>query len=417
MKKKSILICLEKLDIGGVETSVVTQANEYRRRGYKVIVLAKKGIYAKKLEENGIKVYDYEFILDNYLRCENKIIQDIILKEKITEVHIHQYPCILHILPVIFKLKIPYVAFVHSIIDGTYEYFMQCHNVYKFALPLFFQMASKIVIIRPDEIEYNKKLFNISDNSRYYLSKNSIDFNEISIRERKTNQIEKFIIISRISSEKLKSIDVAIKYVKNLEKTNPNIRLSIIGDGPELESLKEKYSNMSIDYVGKTNDVYKYIQESDAVIGVDRCILEAISNKRLAIISSYDGNLCLVTPKNIDFLNKENFSGNNLKSEKKYTNFDINKVDYKKVVEENYQYVYKNHNIQKNIFDEKLGIMHLDDLSYIFDYSNYIIKDNEKWIEESKRLYLENQKLYKEIDVLNNKSIISIIADRIRSKR
>ena len=36
---KNILICLEKLDIGGVETSVITQAKEYKKRGYKVIIL------------------------------------------------------------------------------------------------------------------------------------------------------------------------------------------------------------------------------------------------------------------------------------------------------------------------------------------------------------------------------------------
>ena len=39
--KKRILICLERLDIGGVETAVITQAREYKRRGYEVILIAK----------------------------------------------------------------------------------------------------------------------------------------------------------------------------------------------------------------------------------------------------------------------------------------------------------------------------------------------------------------------------------------
>ena len=33
---KNIMICLEKMDIGGIETSVLNQALEYKRRGIKV---------------------------------------------------------------------------------------------------------------------------------------------------------------------------------------------------------------------------------------------------------------------------------------------------------------------------------------------------------------------------------------------
>ena len=105
---KNILICLERLDIGGVETSVINQALEYKRRKYKVAILARKGMYTENLEKKGIVCYEYDFKLENKLFLEeSQKLEEIIKKEKITEVHIHQYPCIIHILPVLLRLNIP----------------------------------------------------------------------------------------------------------------------------------------------------------------------------------------------------------------------------------------------------------------------------------------------------------------------
>lgn len=51
MDEKNILICLEKLDIGGVETAVLNQATNWIELGYHVVILAKKGIYTPVLEK------------------------------------------------------------------------------------------------------------------------------------------------------------------------------------------------------------------------------------------------------------------------------------------------------------------------------------------------------------------------------
>ena len=90
------------------------------------------------------------------------------------------------------------------------------------------------------------------------------------------------------------------------------------------------------------------------MIGVDRCILEAICNKKIAIISTYNGEITLVDSTNIDVLSDENFSGNNL-TEKEKKSFDMNSVDYEKIVKENYIYAKDKFDISNNIFDEKLG--------------------------------------------------------------
>ena len=301
--KKNILICLERLDIGGVETSVMNQALEYKRRSYNITIMAQKGTYTKALEKNGIECIDYEFTLEDKLFIDKeKYIKNILDERNITEVHIHQYPCILHLLPVLLKYNIPYVAFVHSIVEGTYEWFMKIYKTYNLAFPLYFQNARKIVTIREKEFDYNAELFNIKDKSKYFLLKNSIDFNQLPKIEDYPSKINNYLLISRISEEKLLSIEKGIEFFLNLK--NKNKKLSIVGDGKELDYLKEKYQDEKIEFLGKTNKVFDVMSKYDAVIGVDRCILEAICCKKLAIISSYEGILEIVNSENIDYLSK-----------------------------------------------------------------------------------------------------------------
>ena len=373
--KKRLLICLEKLDIGGVETSVINQAKEYKRRGYDVTIMAKRGIYTEELEKDSIECVNYEFFLEDKFFLEKETyIKKIIDDRNITEIHIHQYPCIIHLLPILLKNNIPYVAFVHSIIDGTYEWFMNTFRTYNIAFPLFFQNANKIVTIREKEIDYNSDLFKIKDKSKYFILKNSIDFNQLPKNKKYPDQINNYLIISRISKEKLVSIEKGIEFYLNIK--NSNKKLSILGDGDELEYLKNKYKNYEIEFLGKSNKVYEIISKYDAVIGVDRCILEAICCRKISILSSYEGLIEIVNKDNIENLSKENFSGKNLKESsniiEKINN--ISKKEYKCIVEDNYKYAYENFNIKNNILDEKLSKEYID-YNVIYEYSNYLTKN------------------------------------------
>ena len=72
MKKRNILMCLEFLGVGGVETAVVTLCKGYVRAGHNVFVAAKDGIYAKELEKIGVKVLKMEHKIRNYFRIDKK---------------------------------------------------------------------------------------------------------------------------------------------------------------------------------------------------------------------------------------------------------------------------------------------------------------------------------------------------------
>ena len=62
---KTIMLCLNQLGIGGVETAVLNQTIQLIKKEYKVIILAKDGIYRSKFEEQGAIFIETEFYLFN----------------------------------------------------------------------------------------------------------------------------------------------------------------------------------------------------------------------------------------------------------------------------------------------------------------------------------------------------------------
>ena len=68
---KKALICLEKLDIGGVETFTITQVEEFARRGIECYILSKDGILREKLKNiKKVKWIEFDFELNRTLNYE-----------------------------------------------------------------------------------------------------------------------------------------------------------------------------------------------------------------------------------------------------------------------------------------------------------------------------------------------------------
>ena len=59
------MLCLNKLGIGGVETAALNQLIELSNRGFKVVVLAKDGLYRTEFEKYGAIFEEFEFTVGN----------------------------------------------------------------------------------------------------------------------------------------------------------------------------------------------------------------------------------------------------------------------------------------------------------------------------------------------------------------
>lgn len=357
---KNIMICLEKMDIGGIETSVLNQALEYKRRGIKPIIVASKGIYVDILKENNIDFEEIEFPLGNNINMEKtKKIIEIIEKYNIEQVIINQLPCILSVLPACIIKNIPYVAYVHTASqmirndeNNVYDWFEKTYPIFKELLKIYFQSAYKIIAISKVAENYVANRYGI-EKDKFKIIRNSINLNLYECINRK-NQKNNWILISRLSKEKLKAVKNGIDIFD--EYDNENKKLTIVGDGNQKEELEEyarvKESKDNITFVGARNDVKDLIDKNDIVLGVDRVILEALAMKKIAIVIGYNEPKEIITKDNIEIASNEGFCGESLKS----TNIeDLSKIIKEENidVEENYKYIKENLNIEKNIYLEE----------------------------------------------------------------
>ena len=395
---KNILICLEKLGIGGVETAVINQAIELQNQGFKVNVISAGGEYVKLLQDYGINHITYEFELENKFNIEkSKKLINILVENQIGQVHIHQLPCMLTVWYACAAINIPYVAYIHTSLTDIYDWYCNSYPIYKSLLQKFFSNAFKIVAISNDAINNHSKYFNINKD-KYILKKNSINF-DLYKTNKKVEKVEKFMLISRIAIEKEISIKNGIDFFIDYASTvnNSELSLDVWGDGPQIEEIQryvaeKNINSYSINFKGATNNVSKVMDNYDIVIGIGRCILEALALKKLAIISGNEEIKFMINKENILEAIEKNFAGKTLPKEEQQNIISkiikLRSEDINRIVEENYETIKENLNIKNNVYvieNEKNNSNKIDVINSISEY-----------------LYDENESLKIKINQLND---------------
>ena len=381
-EKGNILLCLEGMNIGGVETFVINQALALKQQKYKVFVIAKEGLYVEKLNKEGISFIDYEFKMTNYYDTEQiedivKILQD----NKITEVHINQFIPIINVAIACILANVPYVVYLHfsSILintkDDPLDWFEgQCFT-YRENVEFVLSYAYKIIAISDKVKEYILNRYPKLSKDKVLVLPNSIDFKKFS-----TNQmvkcIKKYLLITRFSKEKEPSIKKAIEFFEKYKDKNPDAELTIVGDGEIYQEFYEKYKE-EMNFIGATSNVKLYIEQADLVMGLGRCIIESIAMKRIALISTYTEKVGLVTKDNIEDVMQNNFAGGNFddlddeKLVKRIT--DLKSSDIESIVNDNYSFIKSRLDIDKNLY-----VTNLKEWDYKVDKEiiRYMIKTN-----------------------------------------
>ena len=420
MNEKVVMICLEGLGIGGVETVVINQTIAMIKKGIKVVVLANDGIYKQKIIDVGATYINWNFDIKNHVSYENiKKITNIIKDNNITHVIINQFPCINEVVFACLLNNVPYIAYIHStykafenedVEKNVYEYFKHNYKMFNKYFDMFFKYASQIITITPVSKEYIINKYSINEN-KVLVIPNSIDidiFNSVKDIRKMTN----FLLISRFSEEKLALIKLALDFFNYIIKKSEDKKyiLNIIGDGNKKEEvlsyIKELKLDDRIELLGEVTNVKEFIEECDIVLGIGRCLLEAISMKRLAVICGYDGLKGVVNKDNINVCIDENFSGRLLENVSNEELFEyINNTDIEKInelIEYNYSVCKEKLDINKNIYfleeknsDSNIQIS-LNEVLDILDFATNILDVEKKDIGKLKLKYweLENKHNY-----------------------
>ena len=356
---KNILICLEKMDIGGIETSLLNQAIEYKKRGINPIILAKEGVYNKKLQENEIIFENFEFEIQNNIDMEKATkIMKIIEKYNIDYVIINQNPCLLSAIPACIIKEIPYAIYFHTVSgyrkdDDTnvFNWYEKTFPIYKDLFKISFDNADRVIAISEGGKNYISKRYNIPK-EKIKVIYNSINLDYYK-SQNKENKKRNWVLVSRFAIEKMTSIKNSIDVFENYDLQDKVLK--IVGDGPERENVQEyvksKKSKNQIEFLGASNDIKGIVDKCDIVLGVGRVILEALALKKIAVLVSNQEPKQIITIKNIKQEAEEGFCGldlepkscEDLAKEIKETNIDV---------QANYNFIKENLDIKNNIFIE-----------------------------------------------------------------
>ena len=152
--------------------------------------------------------------------------------------------------------------------------------------------------------------------ARVVISRNGVDFSHFRETARDRQGFIDLLYISRLDRDKRAAVEAVMAAVARLFAEQPRVRLRILGDGRQLGRINKKARALNsalgrdvIAVEGWANDMAGPLAKAAVVLGVGRCVLEAIASGRPALVVGSDRIGGLVTTGNFLALQKTNFSG------------------------------------------------------------------------------------------------------------
>lgn len=286
-------------------------------KGYEVHTIAPHDNYTQHLEALGCVHHDVK--MDS--RGANPI-KDIALTFELWGIYRKLRPdIILHytIKPNVYgtlaasMLKIPTI----NNVCGLGTVFLKNNLVSAVAVALYkfaFRFPKKVFFQNSDDLALFLEKNLVPAKSADLIPGSGIDLNYFQPMEFKRNDSFTFLLISRLITDK--GILEYIEAVKSLKRKGVNARFQLLGAkdpehkrGIQLPVIDEWIQSNTIEYLGTTDDVRKFIQKADCIVlpsyreGTPRTLLEAASSSKPivatdvpgchnVVIDNYNGLLC-----------------------------------------------------------------------------------------------------------------------------
>lgn len=296
-----VLLTMDRMNIGGTETHVLTLATELIRVGITVVILSNKGALYEDFKKLGCTIYTMDFpltIIDSENRAlvyKNRI-KHIIQKEGINIIHAHQSSSGALCIDVAKELNIPCVFTVH----GLYYHDLVSDRLNK---------STRIISVSEPVFDWLQD-FNISST----VIPNGIDFNifypksSTNIREQLQLPEDAIVVLyaSRMAWGKVTACENVIRVCRDLRNIeNFNVHAFILGDGPGFKDIKDSSDRINdssevkfIHLFGEKTDMMNYYSNCDCIVGTGRVALEAMACGRPLIASGNEGYFGLLTQDN-----------------------------------------------------------------------------------------------------------------------
>lgn len=237
-------------------------------------MLTKNHFQIDKYDEDGLITYRLHgwniFTMRGYAGINLWVKQSLKLFEKY--ISSEGVPDIIHVHSALYgglaalqiknKYNIPFVITEHS--SGVLQGELREHDIPM--LKNVYNNADYIISVG----EKLKKSIGIYSNRKVEVIPNIVDIDRFSIKRSKEDDNFTFISISHLKENK--NIDLTLKALKEVIKVYDNIRLIVVGDGPEKENLKkisrELMIDSKIDFIGAISreSLNEIINKADAFV-------------------------------------------------------------------------------------------------------------------------------------------------------
>lgn len=324
-----ILLVITKADIGGAQMFVFHLARILKNRGHQVEVCAGEGDYLfEKLKKYNIPFYFLKSLKRNFSIFNSFLFlyefYNLLKQNKYEIVHFNSSNTLIGALSVrILKKKPKSVFTVHglSFLDKNYQIVWPVKLLIKSYVKIFIRFidqnvfvskvnfieAKQAKIIKEGEIIYN----GLDEKSMSFLSKEQA--RNFLAKKAEFNFDNCFIIgsIGRLAYQK--NYEFLIDNFNLIQKRIENVKLMIIGGGPDYEKLQKKIQDLRLSQdlllVGPIKDAYKYMKAFDLFTlssryeGLPISLIEACFAKIPILVSDVGGNREIVGSKQLFQLN------------------------------------------------------------------------------------------------------------------
>ncbi|MCU0237362.1 MAG: glycosyltransferase [Acidobacteria bacterium] len=148
------------------------------------------------------------------------------------------------------------------------------------------------------------------------IVRNAIDFAHFTPVEKKADGFFSMLYLSRLDHDKRRAVEAAMDAAARIFLLRPQARLRILGDGRQYGRIRKRARAVNgrlgqdvITVEGWADDPARFMDKCDLVLGVGRCVLEAVAAGRPALVLGNEGIGGRVTAENFPVLQATNFSG------------------------------------------------------------------------------------------------------------
>ena len=334
--------------VNGVSTSILMLEHALTKLGHEVFiitvsdnkkdyVLENKGHILRLPSVNLANCYDYKMTSVYPIKAVN-----MIKKMNLDVIHSNvEFTVGIFARVVSEQLSIPLVHTYHTNWEDYTHYITKnkkilddiCKKLLKY-LVVFFEdktvtelivPSNKIYNLFKDKYKFTKNIHIIQtgiETSKFYKENfNQKDIN--SLKKKLGIKKKDFVVmtVSRLAKEK--SVDRIINNHKELVKKYSNMKLLIVGDGPDIDKLKDEAKNLgvsdSVIFTGKVplSDIPIYYQLGNVFVTASKS-----ETQGLTVVEAISSSLPIVAVKDDSFVNSviEDFNGFVFTDDEKYIN-------------------------------------------------------------------------------------------------